>query len=204
MWAKMTEWRRATHRDPEIHSGDEVFSGTRVPVAALGQVLLAGGSTKEFLSAFPSVEPWQVESVIRQRLPVEPRIRQSLVPEELAEANEPFFPPSVYIVEKHYGLELEAFLDLESALAEPGIPPLSDPEWRFLFDLSGEAIWVHASSDTRIYEMPIIASLAVWAVEQTTDNGWGVRSLHWSREGAEQAMMSAGSDEMRVTEWRLA
>lgn len=200
----MTEWRPATHSDPEIHSGDEVFSGTRVPVAALGQVLLAGGSTQEFLSAFPSVEPWQVESVIRQRLPVEPRPRESLVPERLAEASEPFFPPSVYIVEKHYGLVLEAFLDLESALAEPGVPPLNDPEWKFLFDLSGEAIWVHESSDTRIYEMPIIASLAVWAVEQARDNGWCVRSLHWSRETAEQAVMSAGLAEMRVRELRFA
>ena len=55
------ELARVVSRDPEIHSGDLVFSGTRVPVDTLVDYLKGGGSTDEYLGDFPSVERWQVE-----------------------------------------------------------------------------------------------------------------------------------------------
>jgi uncharacterized protein (DUF433 family) len=42
--------------DPEIMSGVPVFSGTRVPVAALFDYLMKGSSLEEFLECFPAVE----------------------------------------------------------------------------------------------------------------------------------------------------
>jgi uncharacterized protein (DUF433 family) len=42
-------------RDPEIHSGDVVFLGTRVPVSTLLEFLRDGATLQEFLGAYPSV-----------------------------------------------------------------------------------------------------------------------------------------------------
>ena len=42
-------------RDPEIHSGDAVFLGTRVPVGTLIDYLKDGSTIDEFLDDFPSV-----------------------------------------------------------------------------------------------------------------------------------------------------
>jgi len=42
-------------RDPEVHGGDAVFTGTRVPVDTLIDYLEAGHSLGEFLDHFPSV-----------------------------------------------------------------------------------------------------------------------------------------------------
>jgi uncharacterized protein (DUF433 family) len=42
-------------RDPEIHSSDAVFAGTRVPVDTLVDYLEGGYSLPEFLDDFPSV-----------------------------------------------------------------------------------------------------------------------------------------------------
>jgi uncharacterized protein (DUF433 family) len=42
-------------RDPEVHSGDAVFAGTRVPVDTLVDYLEDGQSLDEFLDDFPSV-----------------------------------------------------------------------------------------------------------------------------------------------------
>lgn len=42
-------------RDPEIHSGDAVFAGTRVPVETLVDWLQGGDSVDDFLRNFPSV-----------------------------------------------------------------------------------------------------------------------------------------------------
>ena len=55
------ELRRVISRDPEIHSGDLVFSGTRVPVDTLVDYLKGGHSIDEFLKDFPTVERRQVE-----------------------------------------------------------------------------------------------------------------------------------------------
>jgi uncharacterized protein (DUF433 family) len=51
-------------RDPEIHSGDLVFAGTRVPVDTLVDYLKAGRSIDDFLEGFPTVERWQVEAFL--------------------------------------------------------------------------------------------------------------------------------------------
>jgi len=44
-------------RDPEVHSGDLVFPGTRVPVAALLDELQAGSDLDTALEGYPSVRP---------------------------------------------------------------------------------------------------------------------------------------------------
>jgi uncharacterized protein (DUF433 family) len=43
-------------RDPEVHSGDAVFVGTRVPVDTLVDYLEGGSTLDEFLDDFPSVK----------------------------------------------------------------------------------------------------------------------------------------------------
>lgn len=47
--------RDVVHSDPEIVSGTPVFVGTRVPVDALFDYLVAGDSMNRFLRHFPSV-----------------------------------------------------------------------------------------------------------------------------------------------------
>lgn len=51
-------------RNPEIHSGDLVFAGTRVPVDTLVDYLKGGHSVDEFIADFPSVERRQVEAYL--------------------------------------------------------------------------------------------------------------------------------------------
>lgn len=58
------EMERVVSRDPEIHSGDLVFSGTRVPVDTLVDYLKGGYDIGEFLKDFPTVTRWQVESYL--------------------------------------------------------------------------------------------------------------------------------------------
>ena len=58
------EMERVVSRDPEIHSGDLVFSGTRVPVDTLVDYLKGGYDIGEFLKDFPTVARWQVESYL--------------------------------------------------------------------------------------------------------------------------------------------
>lgn len=48
-------------RNPEVHSGDAVFVGTRVPVTSLIDWLEGGYDINEYLDSFPSVRR---ESVI--------------------------------------------------------------------------------------------------------------------------------------------
>ena len=43
------------HRDPEIHSGDPVFVGTRVPAQTFIDYLEGGYDLDEFLDHYPSV-----------------------------------------------------------------------------------------------------------------------------------------------------
>jgi|GEM_PF-1566609 uncharacterized protein (DUF433 family) len=58
------ELARVVSRDPEVHSGDLVFTGTRVPVDALVDYIKGGHSIDEFLKDFPTVERWQIESYL--------------------------------------------------------------------------------------------------------------------------------------------
>lgn len=55
---------RVVQRNPEVHSGDLVFAGTRVPVDSLVSYLKEGHSIEEFLQDYPTVERWQLESFL--------------------------------------------------------------------------------------------------------------------------------------------
>ena len=52
---------RVVSRDPDVHSGDLVFSGTRVPVDTLVDYLKGGHAIDGFMEDFPTVERWQIE-----------------------------------------------------------------------------------------------------------------------------------------------
>ncbi len=47
--------RGVVSRDPEVHSGDPVFAGTRVPIDTLVDYLEGGDTLNEFLDNFPTV-----------------------------------------------------------------------------------------------------------------------------------------------------
>lgn len=55
---------RIVSRDPDVHSGDLVFRGTRVPVETLVDHLESGYSIEDYLEGYPSVERWQVEGFL--------------------------------------------------------------------------------------------------------------------------------------------
>lgn len=55
---------RVVSRDPEIHSGDLVFTATRVPVEALIDYLKSDYSVEDFLKDFPTVGRCQVEAFL--------------------------------------------------------------------------------------------------------------------------------------------
>ncbi len=55
---------KVVHRDSEIHSGDLVFTGTRVPVDSLVDYIKGGYSIEEYLRDYPTVERWQLESYL--------------------------------------------------------------------------------------------------------------------------------------------
>ena len=50
--------------DPETMSGAPVFRGTRVPVTAMLDSLVAGLTLNEFLDNFPTVRPGQAVRVL--------------------------------------------------------------------------------------------------------------------------------------------
>ena len=52
------------HHSPDILSGTPVFSGTRVPVAALIDYLESGARLEEFLADFPTVTHQQAVAVL--------------------------------------------------------------------------------------------------------------------------------------------
>jgi uncharacterized protein (DUF433 family) len=51
-------------RDPEVHSGDPVFVGTRVPVESLVDWLEGGYSLESFLDNFPTVSREQAVAAL--------------------------------------------------------------------------------------------------------------------------------------------
>ena len=51
-------------REPDVHSGDLVFVGTRVPVRALLDSIRHGRTIDDFLEGFPTVERWQAEGFV--------------------------------------------------------------------------------------------------------------------------------------------
>lgn len=54
----------AVESHPEVVSGAWVFRGTRVPVAALFENLLAGATVDQFLEWFPGVRQADVRAVL--------------------------------------------------------------------------------------------------------------------------------------------
>lgn len=55
---------KVLQRNPDIHSGDLVFAGTRVPVDNFVSYLKGGHTIQEFLQDYPTVERWQIESYL--------------------------------------------------------------------------------------------------------------------------------------------
>lgn len=55
MMIRLEQLASATSRDPEIHSGDLVFSGTRVPVETFLERLEAGEELADVLEGYPTV-----------------------------------------------------------------------------------------------------------------------------------------------------
>lgn len=52
---RMADLKTIIHSDPNIHSGEPVFVGTRVPVRTLLDYIEGGDSLDVFLDNFPSV-----------------------------------------------------------------------------------------------------------------------------------------------------
>lgn len=52
----MVATRLVVHSDPDVMGGTPVFVGTRVPVTAMFDYLVAGDSLDRFLDHFPTVE----------------------------------------------------------------------------------------------------------------------------------------------------
>ena len=52
--------------DPEIQSGEPVFTGTRVPVRNLVDYLAAGHSLDDFLEGFPGVDKMQAIEFLKR------------------------------------------------------------------------------------------------------------------------------------------
>lgn len=50
--------------DPEVMGGQPVFTGTRVPVTHLIELLVAGRSIDEFREGFPGVEREQIVELL--------------------------------------------------------------------------------------------------------------------------------------------
>jgi len=62
----MADLRAIIHSDPEIHSGDPVFVGTRVPVRTLLDSIEGGDSLDVFLDNFPSVTREQAVAFLEE------------------------------------------------------------------------------------------------------------------------------------------
>jgi uncharacterized protein (DUF433 family) len=62
----MSDLRSIVHSDPEIHSGDSVFVGTRVPVRTLLDYIEGGDSLDVFLENYPSVSREQAVGFLEE------------------------------------------------------------------------------------------------------------------------------------------
>lgn len=59
-----TETKRAITRDPDLHSGAPVFTGTRIAVKILFDYLADGQRMDDFLKHYPSVSREQAVAAI--------------------------------------------------------------------------------------------------------------------------------------------
>jgi uncharacterized protein (DUF433 family) len=64
--AFMADIKTIIHSDPNIHSGDPVFIGTRVPVRTLLDYIEGGDSLEVFLDNFPSVTREQAVAFLEE------------------------------------------------------------------------------------------------------------------------------------------
>ena len=62
----MADLKTIIHSDPDIHSGDPVFVGTRVPVRTLLDYIEGGDNLDVFLENFPSVSRGQAVSFLEE------------------------------------------------------------------------------------------------------------------------------------------
>ena len=62
----MANLNSIVHSDPEIHSGDPVFVGTRVPVRTRLDYIEGGDSLEVFLENFPSVTREQAVAFLEE------------------------------------------------------------------------------------------------------------------------------------------
>jgi uncharacterized protein (DUF433 family) len=62
----MPDIRTIIHSDPEIHSGDPVFVGTRVPVRTLLDYIEGGDSLEVFLENYPGVSREQAIAFLEE------------------------------------------------------------------------------------------------------------------------------------------
>lgn len=62
------EQAKIVSRDPEVMSGELVFSGTRVEVKTLIDYLKAGQPLDDFLKGFPTVSGEQAEAYLEMTL----------------------------------------------------------------------------------------------------------------------------------------
>ena len=60
--------KQVVSRNPEVLSGELVFSGTRVPVQTLIDYLKAGETLDRFLEGFPTVTREQAEAYLDKTL----------------------------------------------------------------------------------------------------------------------------------------
>ncbi|MGH8489519.1 MAG: DUF433 domain-containing protein [Gammaproteobacteria bacterium] len=67
----MINWSTCTavERDPQRVSGEWIFRGTRVPVAALFENLEDGAQVSQFVQWFPGVSLEQVRTVLEHAAP---------------------------------------------------------------------------------------------------------------------------------------
>jgi uncharacterized protein (DUF433 family) len=62
----MADLKSIIHSHPEIHSGDPVFVGTRVPVRTLLDYIEGGDSLEVFLDNYPSVRREQAVAFLEE------------------------------------------------------------------------------------------------------------------------------------------
>ena len=62
----MADINSIIHSDPDIHSGEPVFVGTRVPVRTLMDFIEGGDSLDVFLDNFPSVSREQAVAFLEE------------------------------------------------------------------------------------------------------------------------------------------
>jgi uncharacterized protein (DUF433 family) len=75
------------HSDPDIHGGDLVFVGTRVPVRSFVEYLEGGYTLDAFLDHFPSVRREQVVALLTRSISTYHTAELSMEPQDNLKVN---------------------------------------------------------------------------------------------------------------------